>query len=72
MDPPFLAGPFFVLEDESMRKVDDPRVTTSIKLSKSERRRIDQGAAAVGLSRSAFMRACAWAAMGAKGKHAKP
>jgi len=55
-----------------MRKVDDPRVTTSIKLSKSERRRIDQGAAAVGLSRSAFMRACAWAAMGAKGKHAKP
>lgn len=47
-----------------MRKVRDPRTTTAIKLSKGERRRIDHTAAAMGLNRSAFLRACAWAVMG--------
>lgn len=47
-----------------MRKVKDPRTTCAIKLSAGERQRIDHTAQAMGLNRSAFLRACATVVMG--------
>ncbi len=46
-------------------KKKDPRTTCAIKLNAAERRRIDHTAAAMGLNRSQFIRACTWAVLGA-------